>query len=93
MSQIPFVMLFGPFKHPTTRGEITVQGLCSLSIKHADLQKGTVSSMSTHISIDINTDKENFHKTWDFTKFMTDRECLGFVFEQITKFEETGKLL
>lgn len=93
MSYIPFMMVFGPFKHPTTRGEITVQGLCNLRIKHADFQKGTVSSMFTHISIDINTEKENFHKTWDFKGFMKDTDCLRFVFEQITKFETTGKLV
>lgn len=85
-------MMFGPFKHPTSRGEITVQGTCYLKISPPDFQKGTISSMLTHIFINIGTDSENFFKTWDFQNYMTDKECFNFVFEQITKFEKTGKL-
>jgi len=92
MSNIPFMMTIGPFKHQTTKGEITVQANCNLRLNPHDFQKGTVTSMSTHIFININTDKENFFYTWDFEKFMTDKECLSFILDRIVEFDKTGKI-
>jgi len=93
VSLIPFMMLIGPFVKNTKRGKITVQGMCSLRLKPLDFKKGTVSSLSTHISIDITTDKENFHAHCEIKTYLTDKQCMKLFNDKITEFEKTGKLL
>ena len=93
MTEIPSTMSFGPFKHQTTRGEITVQGNFYLEMSALDFQKGVVTSISTTVSVDINTDTDNFRKKLTFGKYMTPNECVKIVLEFIAEFEKTGKLL
>lgn len=92
MSTVPFMMTIGPFKQQTSNGEITIQGNCNLTLNPPDFQKGIVSSIITHIFINITTNTENFFRTYNFGKFMTDKECLSFFLDKIVEFQKTGKL-